>query len=74
MLSATFNAPENAFGNPDEYLFQGKGLDDLFFPVHCNFRFFAMEKLPTFACFDVVKNPQIGRDLKDFEEHIRRYF
>lgn len=74
MLSATFNAPKNAFDNPDEYLFQGKGLDDLLMPVHCNFRFFAMEKLPTFACFDVVKNPQIAQDLRDFEAHINRHF
>lgn len=74
MLSATFNAPKNAFDNPDEYLFAGKSLDDLFFPIHCNFRFFAMEKLPTFACFDVVKNPQIEQDLKDFEQHILANF
>lgn len=74
LLSATFNAPKQAFDNPDEYLFTGKGLDDLFFPIHCNFRFFAMEQLPTFACFDVVKNPQIEQDLKDFEQHILANF
>lgn len=74
LLSATFNAPKQAFNNPNEYLFQGKGLDDLFFPIHCNFRFFAMEQLPTFACFDVIKNPQIEQDLKDFAQHIQRYF
>jgi modulator of drug activity B len=33
-----------------------------------------MEQLPTFACFDVVKNPQIEQDLKDFEQHINQYF
>ncbi|MDO4431628.1 MAG: NAD(P)H-dependent oxidoreductase [Lonepinella koalarum] len=74
LLSATFNAPKNAFDNADEYLFQGKGLDDLFMPIHCTFRFFAMEKLPTFACFDVIKNPQIEQDLKDFEQHILANF
>ncbi|MEG9476179.1 NAD(P)H-dependent oxidoreductase [Mannheimia sp. HC-2023] len=74
LLSATFNAPKQAFDNPDEYLFQGKNLDDLFFPMHCNFRFFAMEQLPTFACFDVVKNPQIEQDLKAFEQHILANF
>ncbi|WP_066803785.1 NAD(P)H-dependent oxidoreductase [Moraxella oblonga] len=74
MLSATFNAPKNTFDNAQEYLFAGKGLDDLFFPIHCNFKFFAMEQLPTFACFDVIKNPTIEQDLKDFESHINRYF
>lgn len=51
-----------------------KYMDDLFFPLHCNFRFFAMEQLPTFACFDVVKNPQIEQDLKAFEQHILACF
>ncbi|QMT32144.1 NAD(P)H-dependent oxidoreductase [Alysiella filiformis] len=74
MLSATFNAPKNAFDNANEYLFAGKGLDDLFFPIHCNFRFFAMTPLPTFACYDVIKNPTIEQDLKDFESHINQYF
>ncbi|WLF83352.1 NAD(P)H-dependent oxidoreductase [Moraxella sp. ZY210820] len=74
LLSATFNAPKNAFDNAQEYLFAGKGLDDLFFPIHCNFKFFAMTALPTFACFDVVKNPQIEQDLKDFESHINLHF
>ena len=74
MLSATFNAPKQAFDKSDEYLFAGKGVDDLFFPIHCSFRFFAMEKLPTFACFDVMKNPNIEQDLKDFTAHIQTNF
>ena len=40
MLSLTFNAPKEAFNNVNEYLFQGKNVDDLFFPMHMNFRFF----------------------------------
>ena len=74
MLSLTFNAPEEAFNDTSEYLFQGKSVDDLFFPMHMNFRFFAMESLPTFACYDVMKNAQVESDLKRFESHIDRYF
>lgn len=74
LLSATFNAPKEAFNNPSEYLFQGKGLDDLLFPIHCCFRFFAMQQLPSFACFDVVKNPKIAQDLQNFERHIQAHF
>ncbi|MEG9500061.1 NAD(P)H-dependent oxidoreductase [Mannheimia indoligenes] len=70
LLSTTFNAPKQAFDNPDEYLFQGKGLDDLHFPVHCVYRFFGMSQLPGFACFDAMKNPQIEQDLKDWETHL----
>ena len=74
MLSLTFNAPEEAFSDENEYLFQGKSVDDLHFPMHMNFRFFDMRPLPTFACFDVMKNPDIENDLKRFEAHIHEHF
>ena len=62
MLSLTFNAPKEAFDDPKEYLFQGKSLDDLWLPMHMNFRFFGMKALPTFVCYDVVKNSHIEND------------
>lgn len=74
MLSLTFNAPKEAFESPEEYLFQGKSVDDLFFPMHMNFRFFDMEALETFACFDVMKNPNIESDFKRFEDHLEKLF
>lgn len=73
MLSLTFNAPEEAFNDADEYLFQGKSVDDLWFPQHMNFRFFAMEALPTFACHDVMKNPDIDNDFQRFEAHLHAH-
>ena len=74
MLSLTFNAPEEAFNDPGEYLFQGKTVYDLFFPMHMNFRFFAMEPLETFVAYDVMKNPSVDDDLKRFEAHLDRHF
>ncbi|TCP95995.1 modulator of drug activity B [Cricetibacter osteomyelitidis] len=74
LLSTTFNAPKEAFNNSDEYLFQGKGLDDLHFPVHVVYRFFGYEQLPSFACFDVLKNPQIEQDLAVWKQHIEANF
>lgn len=74
MLSVTFNAPRQAFDSPNEYLFQGKSLDDLLLPVHATYRFFAMQKLPTFACFDVVKNPRIEQDLLAWKKHVEANF
>lgn len=73
MMSLTFNAPKEAFNNKDEYLFQGKSVDDLFFPMHMNFRFFGMEGLPTFACYDVMKNPSIEKDFQKFEDHLQKH-
>lgn len=74
MLSLTFNAPQEAFNDKNEYLFQGKSVDDLFFPMHMNFRFFGMESLETFACYDVMKDPQVHDDLVRFERHIQENF
>ena len=74
MLSLTFNAPKEAFDDPDQYLFQGKSVDDLFFPMHMNFRFFGMTQMETFVCHDVMKNPQIVTDLANFEAHLNKYF
>ncbi len=74
MLSLTFNAPKDAFDDPDQALFQGKSVDDLLFPMHVNFRFFGMEPLETFACYDVMKNPDIENDLVRFEAHLNENF
>lgn len=70
LLSVTLNAPEEAFNHPKEFLFQGKSLDDLLFPLHMNFRFFGMTPLASFACYDVMKNPQITQNFEDFRKHL----
>ena len=74
MLSLTFNAPADAFDNEAAYLFQGRGVDDLFYPVHMNFRFFGMQAIETFACYDVIKNPTVESDLERLEQHLNRHF
>lgn len=74
MLSLTLNAPAESFDDKNEYLFQGKGIDDLLFPMHMNFRFFGMEPVETFACFDVMKNPQIEADLQRYKTHLNKVF
>ena len=74
MFSLTFDAPSGAFGDPSEYLMQGRSVDDLFFPMHVNYRYLAMEALPTFSLHDVVVNPDIDRDLSRFERHLKACF
>ena len=74
MLSLTFNAPKEAFEDRIQYLFRGRSVDDLFFHIHANFRFFAMKTLPTFACHDVMKNPCIQQDVQRLRRHIDQNF
>ena len=74
MISLTFNAPRGAFDDPEQFFFEGRSVDDLFWPTHLNFRFFGMEGLETFACYDVMKNPDIEGDFKRFRSHLERLF
>ncbi|AXA33720.1 NAD(P)H-dependent oxidoreductase [Francisella adeliensis] len=74
MLSLTYNAPFEAFCNKDQYLLEGKTPDDMFLPMHLNFRFLGMQKIPTFVMYDVVKNPKLEDDFIKFDEHIQKYF
>mgnify|MGYP000508910241 CR=1 FL=1 len=74
MLSLTFNAPRDAFDDPEQYLMQGRGVDDMFLPAHLCFRFMGMEPLETFVCYDVLKNPDIDNDFRRLEAHLDRLF
>ena len=74
MLSATLNAPAEAFDDPAEPFFHGLSLDDLLRPVHLNAKFFGMKPLPTFAAFDVMKNPQVERDFIRYSAHLEQNF
>ncbi len=71
MLSLTYNAPREAFNTENQYLMQWKSPDDMFLPVHLNFRFFAMTALETFACYDIFKNSDIENDFIRLREHIK---
>ena len=74
MLSVTFNAPREAFDDAAEPFFKGGSVDDLLRPMHLNARFFDMSPLPTFAAFDVMKNPQIDADFDRFDAHLTAVF
>lgn len=74
MLSATFNAPREAFDNAAEPFFEGMSMDDLLRPMHLNAKFFGMKPLPSFGAFDVMKNPEVEADLALFDMHFETVF
>ena len=74
MISATFNAPAEAFDDPAEPFFEGMSVDDLLRPVHLNAKFFAMRPLPTFAAHDVMKAADVAGDLARFDAHLEAVF
>ncbi|GAA4687123.1 hypothetical protein GCM10023347_48330 [Streptomyces chumphonensis] len=70
MLSVTFNAPREAFDDVSEPFLRGASVDDMLLPVHLSARFVGLSALPTFAAFDVEKNPEVEADLTRFDHHL----
>lgn len=70
MLSLTWNAPKEAFGNKDQVLFQGKSVDDVFVWNTANYKFCGAEILPSFSCHDVMKEPDVEDDIARLREHL----
>ena len=64
MISATWNAPKEAFYNKDQFLLEGKSPDEALINVTNNYKFCGFDILEGFYAFDVVKNPQINQDLE----------
>lgn len=73
MISSTWNAPKEAFTEPDQF-FEGKGADGVFFPLHKAFQFLGLKPLPSFMANDVVKNPTIESDIERLKAHIKVLF
>ena len=70
MLSLTWNAPRVAFGDQAQILFQGKTVDDVFVSNTANYSFCGAQVLPSFSCFDVMKQPDVENDIVRLREHL----
>lgn len=73
MISATWNAPQQAFDDPTDF-FEGKGADAVYFPFHKANEFLGLTGLPTFLCVDVMKQPSIEADIERYEAHLAKVF
>lgn len=68
LLSCTWNAPEKAFGDPEQYLLQGLSMDEALIGITSVYKFMGFDILPGFACHDVMKAPQIEKDFNRYKE------
>lgn len=71
-IVATWNAPENSFGDVNQQLMKRKKADDILFNVILNYRFCGIQDLPNFHCFDVVKKPDIEKYIVDYKQHLTK--
>ena len=73
MLSLTWNAPTEAFSDPNEF-FEARGVDGVYFHFRKANEFLGMKSLPHFICCDVIKMPDVPRYLKEYEAHLEKVF
>ncbi len=70
MLSLTWNAPREAFGDKEQKLFAGKTAEDVFTGNTAAYKFCGAKIAPCFNCYDVMKNPQVEEDMKRMKKHL----
>lgn len=73
MFSMTWNAPLEAFTDPEQF-FEGRDIDTVLWPFHKANQFVGMAPLPTFMCNDVMKAPEIAKDVERYRKHLLRAF
>lgn len=73
MLSLTWNAPLEAFDDPEQF-FHGVGVDGVYLPFHKANQFLGMQALPTFIVNDVIKMPNVPEYLAMYHQHLLENF
>ena len=71
LLSTTWNAPAEAFGDKSQTLFEGKSVDDALINLSANYKFCGYEILSGFHSHNVMKDPQVESDIKTLKTRLR---
>ena len=74
MICATWNAPAEAFDNPEQQLMKGKDTADLFLNITSNYRFCGYEIIDSYNCFDIFRRSNIAKDLENYPTHLEEVF
>lgn len=74
MICATWNAPAEAFDNPEQKLFEGKSSSDLFLNITSNYRFCGYEIADSYNSFDIFRRSDIAKDLENYPTHLESVF
>lgn len=74
MISATWNAPIEAFDDPNQILLRGKGLTDMFLPITSNYRFCGYDIVDSYNCFNIYRRTDIAKDVENYSTHLAQVF
>lgn len=72
LLSTTWNAPAEAFGDPDGLLFAGKTVEDLLLGISANYRFVGFEVLDHYSVHDIYRAGNVKSGIEDYGAHLDR--
>lgn len=73
MLSVTWAAPQNVFGNTNEPFFEGKGIDEVLIAMHKTQQFVGMRNLPTLSNHSAYQ-PNLEGIIKNTRDHLEKVF
>ena len=73
MISVTWNAPIEAFNEFGNF-FDGRGVDGVYFAFHKSQQFLGLSQLPTFMTNNVIKEPNIEKDIVEYKAHLTKVF
>lgn len=74
MICATWNAPAEAFDDPNQKLFAGKGLSDIFLPITSNYRFVGFDIVDSYNSFDIFRRDDVSNDLENYPKYLDKAF
>lgn len=74
MICATWNAPAEAFDDPNQTLLQGKGISDMFLHITSNYRFCGYDILDSYNCFNIYRRTDIAKDVENYPTHLAKVF
>ena len=74
MVTTTWNAPNEAFTLPNEFFKQTSVDEGVLFGFHRMNAFTGMTPLPSLHFYDVLKNTDMDRDLKNYQAHLEQVF
>ena len=74
MICATWNAPLEAFDDPNQFLFAGKGLTDIFLHITSNYRFCGYDIIDSYNCFNIYRQTEIAKDVENYPAHLAKVF
>lgn len=73
MLSTTWNAPEEAFNDPDS-LFEGDSVSEALAPMRRSHFYCGFGELRHFSAHNIIADPQFDAHKTAFENHLRSAF